>query len=227
MIPSEKQQKIYDTWINTMYNIVINAVAGSGKSTTLLELMKLCKKRTLYLAFNKSIQKEFEEKITKNNLTEFCKALTLHALGLMAVKTVHKSFNIDDNKVYKMIFEFEKKNKSYFKFIPYTIKKSVYFSLYSLYNSYRLNLNTDLDFLENSLRERDVALIYPEDKEEFEAIFLKFLVFMEDYNQKTKVNFMIDFLDMIYLPVRYKYVIPINPSYLMIDKMTFVYLKSF
>lgn len=180
--------------------------------------MKLCKKRTLYLAFNKSIQKEFEEKIIKNNLTEFCKALTLHALGLMAVKTVYKSFNVDDNKVYRMIFEFEKKNKSYFKFIPYTIKKSVYFSLYSLYNSYRLNLNTDLDFLENSLRERDVALIYPEDKEEFEAIFLKFLVFMENYNQKTKVNFMIDFLDMIYLPVRYKYIIPINPSYLMIDE---------
>lgn len=30
MKPSERQIKVYDTWINTMYNIVINAVAGSG-----------------------------------------------------------------------------------------------------------------------------------------------------------------------------------------------------
>jgi|GEM_PF-3976883 len=219
MTPSDKQQKIYDTWINTMYNIVINAVAGAGKSFTLLELMKLCKKRTLYLAFNKSIQKEFEEKIVKNNLTQYCKALTLHALGLMAIKNVTKSFTIEDNKVYKKLFEFEKKNKSYFKFIPYTIKKSVYFSLYSLYNSYRLNLNTDLDFLENSLRERDIALIYPDDKEEFEAIFLKFIIFMEDYNKKRESGYLIDFLDMIYLPVRYKFKIPINPEYLMIDEV--------
>mgnify|MGYP002141812387 CR=1 FL=1 len=31
MQPSEKQQKIYDTWQNEDCNILVQAVAGSGK----------------------------------------------------------------------------------------------------------------------------------------------------------------------------------------------------
>lgn len=60
---SPKQTKIFDTWINTHNNILINAVAGSGKTTTLLQLLELCDNRTLFLAFNKSIQEEIQAKI--------------------------------------------------------------------------------------------------------------------------------------------------------------------
>jgi len=41
--PSSKQQKIFDTWERTDNNILINAVAGSGKTTTLLHLLEYCK----------------------------------------------------------------------------------------------------------------------------------------------------------------------------------------
>ncbi len=54
--PSGKQERIFDTWNNTDKNILINAVAGSGKTTTLLELLKFCEYRTLFLAFNKSVE---------------------------------------------------------------------------------------------------------------------------------------------------------------------------
>ena len=83
--PSNKQQKIFDTWNNTDKNILINAVAGSGKTTTLLELLQYCKYRTLFLAFNKSVQEEIQGQIDKKGLTQG-KALTMHSLGLSAIK---------------------------------------------------------------------------------------------------------------------------------------------
>ncbi len=48
----------------------IEAVAGSGKTTTLIELMKkYCSKKILYIAFNKSLVVDIGEKIKKGGLT--------------------------------------------------------------------------------------------------------------------------------------------------------------
>ena len=41
MIPSKYQQDIYDVFNNTNKNINISAVAGSGKTTVLVELLKI------------------------------------------------------------------------------------------------------------------------------------------------------------------------------------------
>ena len=40
---------------------------GSGKTTTLVEILKRTQGKTLYIAFNKSIQTETQEKFEKNN----------------------------------------------------------------------------------------------------------------------------------------------------------------
>ena len=49
--------------------VAIKSVAGSGKTTTLLELSKIHnKKKILYIAFNKSLITEIKEKIKKNNI---------------------------------------------------------------------------------------------------------------------------------------------------------------
>jgi hypothetical protein len=60
--------------------LAIKSVAGSGKTTTLLNLSKVHNdKKILYIAFNKSLIKEIKEKITKQKITNLF-AYTFDAL---------------------------------------------------------------------------------------------------------------------------------------------------
>jgi F-box protein, helicase, 18 len=62
-------QEQYDI-INSTGNIKINAVAGSGKTTTIIEYAKARPKnaRILYLAFNKSMKSEAIKRFTSKGL---------------------------------------------------------------------------------------------------------------------------------------------------------------
>jgi AAA domain len=60
-------------------NLVINSVAGSGKTTVLLEICKRYPhQKNLLLTYNKRLQKETNEKIKKQNITNV-EAYTIHA----------------------------------------------------------------------------------------------------------------------------------------------------
>lgn len=63
-IPSEYQKAIFDFILNGEGNLVVEAVAGSGKSTTLLEALKLIPsdKSVLFLAFNRSVRDNLAKK---------------------------------------------------------------------------------------------------------------------------------------------------------------------
>lgn len=68
--------------INTSGDIKINAVAGSGKTTTILEYAKAKprNKRLLYLAFNKSVKLEADRRFQKAELTNV-QVETAHSLA--------------------------------------------------------------------------------------------------------------------------------------------------
>lgn len=68
--------------LNSNGNIKINAVAGSGKTTTVIEFAKTKPEtcRILYLAFNKSVRLEAQQKFAKNNLRNV-RAETAHSLA--------------------------------------------------------------------------------------------------------------------------------------------------
>jgi superfamily I DNA and RNA helicase len=53
--------------LQSTQNITINAVAGSGKTTTLIEFAKVLSPQSsiLYLAFNKSVKIEAEKNLKK------------------------------------------------------------------------------------------------------------------------------------------------------------------
>lgn len=57
---SSYQNIIFDFIKNGKGNAVIEAVAGSGKSTTIVEGMNLCEGSTIFLAFNKAIAEELK-----------------------------------------------------------------------------------------------------------------------------------------------------------------------
>lgn len=80
MTPSKYQLDIYNAFQTTNDNITISAVAGSGKTTVLLELLKLIPKdkTALFLAFNNSIVDELKDKIC---LKEGVEIMTIHSYG--------------------------------------------------------------------------------------------------------------------------------------------------
>lgn len=75
--PTHYQQKIFDFIENGSGDAIVNAVAGSGKTTTLVMASKLLKTSSaLFCAFNSHIQKELENRLEGRMV---CK--TIHSMG--------------------------------------------------------------------------------------------------------------------------------------------------
>jgi superfamily I DNA/RNA helicase len=100
--PSPYQQGIYDFITKGTGNAVVSAVAGSGKTTTLINALNLIPSElnVLFLAFNKSIAKELAERVPKNSSN--IEVRTLHAYGYFSLTKSHKC-EIDNYKYKKLL----------------------------------------------------------------------------------------------------------------------------
>lgn len=94
--PSKYQKAIYKFVKEGTGNAVINAVAGSGKTSTLLAVLKEIPQdaKVLFLAFNKSIVEELRIKVGNQPNVEIS---TLHSLGCRALMRQFRT-NIESNK---------------------------------------------------------------------------------------------------------------------------------
>lgn len=96
--PSEYQEKIFDFIQNGHGNAVVEALAGSAKTTTAVSAMKLIPKseKCLFIAFNKSIVAELNEKLsTATNVT----VRTSHSLGyLMCTRNIEGDIQVNEYK---------------------------------------------------------------------------------------------------------------------------------
>lgn len=83
--PSKYQEQIFDFVTKGTGNAVINAKAGSGKTTTLVEAMKLIpeKEKVLFVAFNKAIEQELSSRLTDYKHVE---VKTYHGLGFSLLR---------------------------------------------------------------------------------------------------------------------------------------------
>jgi hypothetical protein len=98
--PSKEQKIIIESTINKK-NIICNAVAGSGKTTTLLLLgSKLKHKKILQITYNKQLKNEVRKKVDELNLNNI-DVQTYHGL---AVKYYDANAHTDDNmiKIFKL-----------------------------------------------------------------------------------------------------------------------------
>ena len=79
-VPSKYQEAIFDFISNKRGNLLVEAVAGSGKTTTIIEALRLIPedKKVLFCAFNKDIVKVLAKKTKEFPNTE---VKTLHGLG--------------------------------------------------------------------------------------------------------------------------------------------------
>ncbi len=177
-------------------NAIVNAVAGSGKTFTLLQAMKFVNgSNNIFLAFNKSIQVELESKVP-SNIT--CK--TLHSLGLSIFRSRFGRYKIDNRKVdFKMstipALTIEKSMTSKEMALTYK-KRDIVKKLVSLCKNTLIDYNNK-DALLN------LSIDFSIDFEEFDIneIFGSIPSIMSKCQDDT---YCIDFDDMIYLPVFYK-----------------------
>src|SRR6476620_4926601 len=77
--------------INSTGNIKINAVAGSGKTTTIIEYAasRPSTSKILYLAFNKSVKQEAARKFKERGLRNV-KVETAHSLAYQNIVPQHQ-----------------------------------------------------------------------------------------------------------------------------------------
>lgn len=101
-IPSTYQEKIFDFVENGNGNAVISAVAGSGKTTTILKSLEIIpkNKEILYLAFNKDIVNSIKEKNGSIKNVDF---KTVHGYGMSILNNQSKSISINNYKYSNML----------------------------------------------------------------------------------------------------------------------------
>jgi DNA helicase II / ATP-dependent DNA helicase PcrA len=206
--PSKYQQAIFDAWETTNSNILVEAVAGSGKTTTIVELMRKIKsnKIGMYVAFNKHIVEEIKAKNPPENFL----VGTLHSRGYQSIMMNHKGkVKLDEWKTFKLI-------KTYFnwKDVPRNKLNSKIYNICDFYNYYRLTNQKDLTNFFDIVTKYDLFLTESDITKVEDVINL-----LNNYNTKHHAHkeFIIDYVDMIYLPVSLNFFVK-QVDILMVDE---------
>lgn len=180
---SKYQHKIYEvSETDLTSDILIQAGAGSGKTSTIVELSRRLNGSNLFLAFNKSIIEELSTKLPYST-----QASTLHSLGCRSLFAKYGSLKVSSKKTNSFIAKSLKRWE-----VPANKTAQAYGVVNRLVDLYRLTLckskeqliqvalDTGIEFLDNHI-----------------TYTLEVIQMLEKYNRNPQT---IDFVDMIYLP---------------------------
>lgn len=96
-VPSPQQTAVFNWIERDSGNAIIVAVAGAGKTTTLLEASRLMAGRVAMCAYNKKIADEIASKLVDREIRHV-QAGTFHSFGFRAYRRVHPNVKVDGNK---------------------------------------------------------------------------------------------------------------------------------
>lgn len=185
--PSIYQRDIFHEISNTENNIVVNAKAGSGKTTTMVESTKLIPRefRIIFLAFNKSIVADIKAKVQSH-----IDVSTLHGFGCRMMMMHNGKLKIDENKIFIIALKnFDRLTGGLLKENKYTYCHRLH-KLVDLYRMTLANLDDNEKLIQLAIR-FDIEITG--DEIEHSKIIL-------DISTKQSIE-RIDFCDMIYIPV--------------------------
>lgn len=195
---SLEQSAVFDWFERGEGNLVVRARAGTGKTTTIVEGTKRSRGKTLLAAFNASIAKELSARITDRRI----ESKTLHGLGMRYLMRNWKA-NVDKNGTRALQLAQEAEPKA-----PYPILKLI-------------------KALHTKARDINPFILETEDVAMLRAFVLQFdLAPDEEWEQRgwtvdricfaalramslaTRRTELIDFADMIFLPLIHRWVRP-------------------
>lgn len=230
-IPTNQQKKIFEFFRNGKGHGMIDAVAGSGKTTTIINGIDYIDKKLLILfcAFNKKIQLEIQKK-TQDKENVIVK--TTYALGLNILRynyDIFKNKSPDTSKYYNILNDkLKKKNDSYEYESPslfsrtfdsiknhyYSNKKkeepdifhktffSNYYRLTDLLR-YTLSYSKGIDSFKNLVEKYSID-INPEDNRLIQLYKRLVENAIKIGSEQAIKNGMYDFADMIFLPCEFR-----------------------
>lgn len=211
---SQEKQTILETWRNSDNNILINAKAGCGKTSTLLDIVSECEYITLFLAFNKSIQEEITQKLDSRGLQQG-KAMTIHSLSLMAIKKHYNKVTINNGKYFGLVKWIQVNHKKYFKGMEWVDKSRLTFTLLDMNDISRMFLTDDIAEITKYSKIMDKKLFLHHHLPELWNIFVQERT--EHLDNISSID--VDFTDMLWITVVKNLYIPIAPYYLLMDEI--------
>lgn len=212
---SKYQKEIIDFFKNNPHdNIIVKALAGTGKSTLICLLTEETSTSDIYVAFNSSIAEEFSRKINNPKT----KVKTLHSLGLAIMNsnlsestskggigsrnTSSSGATLDNFKIHKIIDEliYETFGK-YDKFEHKVFIKDNYVQLYNLCRLTCTNMSSDSE-VEKLVEDYNLFVDYSGN--DFSSPLVSTMVtWLEQIDEKSieefKTSRVIDFTDMLYI----------------------------
>jgi DNA helicase-2/ATP-dependent DNA helicase PcrA len=169
-------------------HLMVNAVAGSGKTFSLLESMKRVKGNSIFLSFNKSIQEELASRVPSHVTT-----MTLHSAGL---KTIIKNQGFTKVNLKKLDFIMQKyPATSFMDGMTNSDKRDVFIkrdmikSLISIWKATLIDYKNDEEVVKS-------ALYYNVNYDPAVLGIARSIMDKSVYQSKI-----VDFDDMIYIPV--------------------------
>lgn len=109
IVGSEEQEWIWTEMVEGQGHVYVDAVAGSGKTTTALEGAKRVRDRRPtdrigYLAFNKQVQEEMQQKAGGNGYGAALGTLTFHSLGLNAIeRALGRRVRVEERRMWRVV----------------------------------------------------------------------------------------------------------------------------
>lgn len=180
--PSKYQQVIFEFIKNGKGNAVINAVAGSGKTTTIVKSLEMIPANTVtyFLAFNKAIVEELKTRVPST-----VNVSTLHSVGAKALFKYQKS-QLNDKKAYGIMDTLKFDWTDEFGRYP----DSEYLGrIKKLVDLYRINLVKDLDELFELAKKHGIEILNGECDRALQVVRAMMA------NKREH-----DFVDMLYIP---------------------------
>lgn len=192
--PSQYQLDIYDAIKNSNDNLMIEAVAGSGKTTTIIESLKCLPdtSRILFVAFNKHIADELKKRVPS-----YVEVSTLNSFGWKACFRAFGKIKLDSWKTRSIAEELSSASKWY----------SVVSQLVSLMKAsgtkkiyHEMKRDAFGKALTDFANRQDLDI--PNDNKDFCDLVL------EVYKKSIETKYVMDFDDQIFMPVFYKLDMP-------------------
>lgn len=200
MISNKYQVAIYDAVQSPaveFQNVCVQATAGAGKTTTLLEILKIVPKfkKKIFLSFSNTIVNELKSRIPIDT-----EASTIHSLGCRMIMRKYGRMKIDNDKWFKIMVNTFKKDE---------LDKKVFKKCYEMADIINYARMTLTKFNVDSLAEMcDYYSI------EYTGDHLERVI--DEFTKERRLT-SIDFTDMIYLPVRLN-LIDLEFDYVLLDE---------
>lgn len=194
-IPSPQQAAFFNWARNGTGSCVLEAVAGAGKSTTLLHSISLFRGQVALLAYNKKIADELKEKLAKaGHDWKKAQAGTTHSFGFSAYRKAVPNVKVDDNKCDKIL------DANLFETSPLFQHRSKILQLVSLAKQagvgllHRMDSNAWYDLVDH----HDLAA---SDEDEYFPVDEVVRMAKTILSRSNELGDIVDFDDMIYLPL--------------------------